>query len=61
MSLHLIPRLYYCEDCHFTWPKEVPVEPERDLLNFPLNSEIGMPDLPSARALRARFSRKPRG
>ena len=20
MAMHLIPREYYCEDCHFTWP-----------------------------------------
>lgn len=45
MAAHLMPREYYCEDCHFTWPKEKPAEPERDILNFPVNSEIGMPDI----------------
>ena len=59
MSMHLIPREYYCEDCHFTWPKEKPVEPERDILNFPINSEIGVPNLPSMRSLRQRLHRKP--
>ena len=43
MAMHLIPREYYCEDCHFTWPKQKPVEPERDILGFPLNSQIGIP------------------
>jgi ribosomal protein S27AE len=43
MAVHLIPREYYCEDCHYTWPKEKPVEPERDLLGFPLDSAIGIP------------------
>ena len=43
MAMHLIPREYYCEDCHYTWPKEKPVEPERDILGFPLDSHIGIP------------------
>ena len=43
MAVHLIPREYYCEDCHYTWPKEKRVEPERDILGFPLDSQIGIP------------------
>lgn len=58
MALHLMPREYYCEDCHFTWPKEKLVEPERDILNFPVDSEIGMRNLPSIRSLVARLIRK---
>ena len=58
MALHVIPREYYCEDCHFTWPKEKRVEPERDILNFPVDSEIGMRDLPPIRSLRGRVGRK---
>ncbi len=58
MSLHLIPRQYYCEDCHFTWPKEKVVEPDRDLLNFPINSAIGMTPLHPIRYVRERLARK---
>jgi hypothetical protein len=60
MALHLIPREYYCEDCHFTWPKERPVEPERDVLNFPIRSEIGMRDLHLPHSWRERLHRKRR-
>lgn len=31
----IIEKEYYCEDCHFTWPDEVKVEPELDSLNWP--------------------------
>ena len=31
----VIAQEYYCEDCHFTWPDEVKVEPELDILNWP--------------------------
>ena len=43
MALHIVPREYYCEDCQFTWPKVKPVEPKRDVLNFPVDSQIGIP------------------
>ena len=43
MAMHLIPREYYCEDCHYTWPKEKRVEMERDILGWPLDSQIGIP------------------
>jgi rubredoxin len=43
MAIHLIPREYYCEDCHYTWPKEKPVESERDILGFAPDSAIGIP------------------
>ena len=36
MALKLVPRSFYCTDCHHTWPLEVPVEPERDILGFPI-------------------------
>jgi len=58
MYLHLMPREYYCEDCHFTWPKVKPVEPVRDVLNFPVNSGIGIPEMHPIRSLRQRFQRK---
>ncbi len=39
-AAHLIPREYYCEDCHFTWPDKVPPEVDRDALNWPRNSRV---------------------
>ncbi len=43
MAMHLIPREYYCEDCHYTWPKDKPVQPKLDILGFPPDSAIGVP------------------
>ena len=43
-ALHVIPREYFCLDCHFTWPKVKPVEPERDILGWPLNSRFWHPE-----------------
>jgi hypothetical protein len=40
MALKLVPRSFYCMDCHYTWPMEVPVEPERDILGFPRKREV---------------------
>jgi hypothetical protein len=45
MALHIIPRQYYCMDCHFTWPKVAMVEqPELDVLGWPLNSKFWHPE-----------------
>lgn len=44
MTLHVMPRQYYCLDCHFTWPKVPQVEPELDVLGFPLNSKFWHPE-----------------
>ena len=43
-ALHITPRQYYCLDCHFTWPKVKPTEPELDILGFPLNSKFWHPE-----------------
>ncbi len=29
MALHIIPRKFYCRDCHYTWLKSRPPEPAR--------------------------------
>jgi len=42
--LHVMPRQYYCLDCHFTWPKVPRIEPELDVLGFPLNSKFWHPE-----------------
>ena len=44
ISLHVLPRHYYCQDCHLTWPKVPKVEPEMDILGFPLNSKFWHPE-----------------
>ena len=31
----LLDKEFYCEDCHYTWPKEVKAEIERDILGWP--------------------------
>lgn len=38
--LHIVPRKFYCLDCHFTWPKVPRVEPQLDILGFPVNSRF---------------------
>ena len=43
MAIHLMPREFYCEDCHYTWPKVKPAEPELDILNWPVHSHMGDP------------------
>jgi hypothetical protein len=42
--LHVTPRQYYCQDCHFTWPKVAKVEPELDILGWPLSSKFWHPE-----------------
>jgi hypothetical protein len=39
-AAHLIPREYYCEDCHFTWPDKVPAKRDLDPLNWPRDSRV---------------------
>jgi hypothetical protein len=39
-AAHLWPREYFCEDCQFTWPDKVTVQPERDALNWPRESKM---------------------
>src|SRR6185369_16082534 len=34
--LRLFPREFYCQECHFTWPKEEKRERELDILGWPL-------------------------
>jgi hypothetical protein len=37
-TLHIAPREYYCQDCHFTWPKVPKLEPKL-VPAWPLNSQ----------------------
>jgi hypothetical protein len=32
----MFEKRFYCEECHYTWPTRVRLEPARDLLNWPL-------------------------
>ncbi|MEW6305990.1 MAG: hypothetical protein AB1705_21145 [Verrucomicrobiota bacterium] len=52
MAMHIIPREFYCQDCHFTWPKEPPVEPARDILGWRLNSSYWHPEYARTRQRR---------
>jgi len=35
VSLGLFPKEYYCQNCQYTWPKDVKPEPDRDVLGWP--------------------------
>jgi hypothetical protein len=39
-AIHLWPKEYFCEDCQFTWPDKVAVQPQRDALNWPRESKV---------------------
>jgi hypothetical protein len=41
--VRLVDREFYCEDGHYTWPKEVKPEVERDLLGWPMKSRVFHP------------------
>lgn len=40
LALKLLPRSFYCLDCHYTWPESEVIEPKRDLLGWPCNSKL---------------------
>jgi hypothetical protein len=40
MALNVIPKQFYCLDCHFTWPASARVEPDLDILGFRRNSRF---------------------
>jgi len=44
IALHVVPRQYYCLDCHHSWPKVMKPEPELDILGWPLNSRFWHPE-----------------
>ena len=35
VSLGLFPKEYYCQNCQYTWPKDLKPEQERDVLGWP--------------------------
>lgn len=40
--LHLVPRMYFCETCHYTWPGEPEKpKPEVDSMNWPMRHPKG--------------------
>jgi Zn finger protein HypA/HybF involved in hydrogenase expression len=49
MALRIIPRKFYCLDCHFTWPTVAPVEVPRDILGWPRKPEGERDEHPQAR------------
>ena len=40
----LVPREFYCLDCHYTWPKISRHPKDRDLLGFPFDSRVWHPE-----------------
>jgi hypothetical protein len=38
-TLKVVEKEFYCEDCHYTWPKEAHADPERDVLGWPMPHE----------------------
>ena len=44
MALGLVPREFYCLDCHYTWPTVMPVEPKRDRLGWSYESKHWHPE-----------------
>ena len=46
-KLHIAEKEFYCHHCHHTWPLRVKVEPDVDLLNWPVKPTPA--DSPEAR------------
>jgi hypothetical protein len=38
-AVKLLDKEYYCEDCHYTWPKVEKLKPETDILGWPREKE----------------------
>jgi len=46
MAVGLVPRKFYCLDCHYTWPAATHAEPSRDALGWPAQSKLWHPERP---------------
>src|SRR5580765_3599822 len=44
MAVGLVPRKFYCLDCHCTWPTTSALEPGRDSLGWPEVSKLWHPE-----------------
>ena len=44
MAVGLIPRAFYCLDCHNTWPTTMHLERARDPLGWPAKSKLWHPE-----------------
>lgn len=44
MALGIMPRKFYCMDCHNTWPVFVKLDRKLDLLGWPLDSKLWHPE-----------------
>ena len=44
MILRIIERRFYCFNCHYTWPLAERLDPQRDVLGFPLYSKFWHPE-----------------
>jgi hypothetical protein len=45
LAMKLLPRAFYCLDCHYTWPAAEPIEPKRDLLGWRCDSKLWHPEV----------------
>jgi hypothetical protein len=44
MAVGLLPREFYCTDCHYTWPTAVHLDAKRDALGWPSESKLWHPE-----------------
>ncbi len=44
VTLRVFPKMFYCQDCQFTWPKEEEPKPDLDLLNWSNKSRWWHPE-----------------
>ncbi|MEO6184595.1 MAG: hypothetical protein ABIP71_16125 [Verrucomicrobiota bacterium] len=42
-TAHLMEKQFYCENCQHTWETKVKLEPETDVLGWPVKNEIKRP------------------
>lgn len=45
MAMRILPRKFYCFDCHYTWPTVTWLYRKRDILGWPLDSRLWHPEI----------------
>jgi hypothetical protein len=40
LALRILPRNFYCQSCHYTWPTAVRLEGKKDVLGWPADSRL---------------------
>jgi hypothetical protein len=49
LAMKLLPRAFYCLDCHYTWPAAEPIEPKVDMLGWRCDSKLWHPETQAGR------------